>query len=180
MSDNRSWRQAFAVYGQPPVVAMLFLGFSAGLPLLLVFSTLSAWLTDEGVSRTAIGFFGWVGITYSIKVIWAPVIDRLSIPVLGRLLGQRRSWILLGQLGVVAGLVAMVGADPRESLAALALAAVAVAFASSTQDVAIDAFRIEAAVDEFQGAMASTYVFGYRLAMLVAGAGSLYIRGWPG
>ena len=180
MSDNRSWRQAFAVYGQPPVVAMLFLGFSAGLPLLLVFSTLSAWLTDEGVSRTAIGFFGWVGITYSIKVIWAPVIDRLSIPVLGRLLGQRRSWILLGQLGVVAGLVAMVGADPRESLAALALAAVAVAFASSTQDVAIDAFRIEAAVDEFQGAMASTYVFGYRLAMLVAGAGSLYIADWLG
>ncbi|MDY0069696.1 MAG: MFS transporter [Porticoccaceae bacterium] len=180
MPDNRSWRQALAVYGQPPVVAMLFLGFSAGLPLLLVFSTLSAWLTEEGVSRTAIGFFGWVGITYSIKVIWAPVIDRLRLPLLTRLLGQRRGWILLGQLGVVAGLLAMVGSDPRESLSALALAAVAVAFASSTQDVAIDAFRIEAAVDEFQGAMASTYVFGYRLAMLVAGAGSLYIADWLG
>ncbi|HLS99670.1 MAG TPA: MFS transporter [Porticoccaceae bacterium] len=180
MPDNRSWRQALAVYGQPPVVAMLFLGFSAGLPLLLVFSTLSAWLTEEGVSRTAIGFFGWVGITYSIKVIWAPVIDRLRLPLLTRLLGQRRGWILLGQLGVVAGLLAMVGGDPRESLSALALAAVAVAFASSTQDVAIDAFRIEAAVDEFQGAMASTYVFGYRLAMLVAGAGSLYIADWLG
>src|SRR5690554_2883341 len=180
MTDNRSWRQAFAVYGYPPVLAMLFLGFSAGLPLLLVFSTLSAWLTDEGVSRTAIGFFGWVGITYSIKVLWAPVIDRLRIPLLTRLLGQRRSWILLGQLGVVAGLVAMMGSDPRESLAALAIAAVAVAFAASTQDVAIDAFRIEAAIDEYQGAMASTYVFGYRLAMLVAGAGSLYIADWLG
>lgn len=180
MADNRSWRQAFAVYGHPPVLAMLFLGFSAGLPLLLVFSTLSAWLTDEGVSRTAIGFFGWVGITYSIKVLWAPVIDRLRIPLLTRLLGQRRSWILLGQLGVVAGLLAMVGSDPRESLSALAIAAVAVAFAASTQDVAIDAFRIEAAIDEYQGAMASTYVFGYRLAMLVAGAGSLYIADWLG
>ncbi|MFA5632647.1 MAG: AmpG family muropeptide MFS transporter [Porticoccaceae bacterium] len=159
---------------------MFFLGFSAGLPLLLVFSTLSAWLTEEGVSRTAIGFFGWVGITYSIKVLWAPVIDRLSIPLLTRCFGQRRSWMLLGQLGVIVGLLVMMGSDPGESLTALALAAVAVAFASSTQDVAIDAFRIESAIDEYQGAMASTYVFGYRLAMLVAGAGSLYIADWLG
>jgi len=180
MTVDRSWWQAVAVYGQPSVVAMLFLGFSAGLPLLLVFSTLSAWLTEEGVSRTAIGFFGWVGVTYSIKVLWAPVVDRLRIPLLARLLGQRRSWMLLGQVGVIAGLVAMMGSDPHESLAALALAAVAVAFASSTQDVAIDAFRIESAIDEYQGAMASTYVFGYRLAMLVAGAGSLYIADWLG
>src|SRR5690554_4289974 len=117
MTVDRSWWQAVAVYGQPSVVAMLFLGFSAGLPLLLVFSTLSAWLTEEGVSRTAIGFFGWVGVTYSIKVLWAPVVDRLRIPLLARLLGQRRSWMLLGQVGVIAGLVAMMGSDPHESLA---------------------------------------------------------------
>lgn len=180
MVAERSWSQSLAVYGQPQVLALFFLGFSAGLPLLLVFSTLSAWLADEGVSRTAIGFFGWVGVTYSIKVLWAPVVDRLRLPVLTRLLGQRRSWMLLGQAGVVAGLLAMVGSDPHESLAGLALAAVAVAFASSTQDVAIDAFRIEAAKDEYQGAMSATYVFGYRLAMLVAGAGSLYMADWLG
>jgi len=180
MTLDRTWRQSAAVYLQPAVLAMFFLGFSAGLPLLLVFSTLSAWLTEEGVSRTAIGFFGWVGITYSIKVLWAPVIDRLSIPLLTRCFGQRRSWMLVGQLGVIAGLLVMMGSDPGESLMALALAAVAVAFASSTQDVAIDAFRIESAIDEYQGAMASTYVFGYRLAMLVAGAGSLYIADWLG
>ncbi len=180
MTIDRTWRQSAAVYLQPAVLAMFFLGFSAGLPLLLVFSTLSAWLTEEGVSRTAIGFFGWVGITYSIKVLWAPVIDRLSIPLLTRCFGQRRSWMLLGQLGVIVGLLVMMGSDPGESLTALALAAVAVAFASSTQDVAIDAFRIESAIDEYQGAMASTYVFGYRLAMLVAGAGSLYIADWLG
>lgn len=180
MATERNWRQSLAVYGQPQVLAMFFLGFSAGLPLLLVFSTLSAWLTEEGVSRTAIGFFGWVGVTYSIKVLWAPVVDRLRLPLLTRWLGQRRSWMLLGQGGVVAGLLAMVGSDPHESLAGLALAAVAVAFASSTQDVAIDAFRIEAARDEYQGAMSATYVFGYRLAMLVAGAGSLYMADWLG
>ncbi|KJS03952.1 MAG: MFS transporter, partial [Gammaproteobacteria bacterium BRH_c0] len=103
MVTERSWGQSLAVYGQPQVLALFFLGFSAGLPLLLVFSTLSAWLTEEGVSRTAIGFFGWVGVTYSIKVLWAPVVDRLRLPLLTRLLGQRRSWMLLGQAGVVAG-----------------------------------------------------------------------------
>jgi len=180
MTTDRTWRQSAAVYWQPPVLAMFFLGFSAGLPLLLVFSTLSAWLTEEGVSRTAIGFFGWVGITYSIKVLWAPVIDRLSIPLLTAYFGQRRSWMLLGQLGVIVGLLVMMGSKPTESLTALALAAVAVAFAASTQDVAIDAFRIESAIADYQGAMASTYVFGYRLAMLVAGAGSLYIADWLG
>jgi MFS transporter, PAT family, beta-lactamase induction signal transducer AmpG len=170
-----SWREAFLVYLKPQVVTMLFLGFAAGLPLLLVFSTLSAWLRDMEVSRSAIGFFGWVGITYSVKVFWAPIVDRLKIPFLTRTLGQRRSWMLVGQLGVIAGLIGMIGSDPTTQLVSLALFAILVAFASSTQDIAIDAYRIESAVTRYQGAMSASYIFGYRTAMLVAGAGALYI-----
>lgn len=175
-----SWGEAVRVYSRPQVIAMLFLGFAAGLPLLLVFSTLTAWLRDMEISRSTIGFFGWVGITYSIKVLWAPVVDRLGLPVLTRLLGQRRSWILFGQVGVMLGLVAMVLTDPTVSLTSVALCALLVAFSSSTQDVAIDAFRIESAIDEYQGAMSAMYIFGYRIAMLVAGAGALYIADWSG
>ena len=170
-----TWNDALRVYGKPQVLIMLLLGFSGGLPLLLVFSTLSAWLTDLSVSRSTIGFFGWVGITYSIKVFWAPIVDRLQLPLLTSALGQRRSWMLLGQLGIVAGLVLMVSAGQAQALTLLAASAVLVAFSSSTQDIAIDAFRIESARDEYQGAMSATYIFGYRLAMLVAGAGAFYI-----
>ena len=154
---------------------MFFLGVAAGLPLLLVFSTLSAWLRDMEVSRSAIGFFGWVGVTYSVKVFWAPVVDRLSLGGITRRLGQRRSWMLLGQLGIVVGLLGMSLADPQTQLLWVALFAVMVAFFSSTQDIAIDAFRIESAETELQGAMSATYIFGYRVAMLIAGAGALYI-----
>ncbi len=153
---------------------MLFLGFSAGLPLLLVFSTLTAWLRDEGLSRTAIGFFAWVGITYSIKVIWAPVVDHVTLPMLGRL-GQRRSWILFAQLGIAIGLIAMSQLQPANQLLVLALLSVFVAFCSATQDIAIDAYRIEAVEKNKQGAMSAFYILGYRLAMLVAGAGAFYI-----
>lgn len=154
---------------------MLFLGFAAGLPLLLVFSTLSAWLRDMEVSRSAIGFFGWVGITYSVKVFWAPVVDRLPLPYLTARLGKRRSWILMGQLGIVAGLLGMALVDSQQNLLGVALLALVVAFSSSTQDIAIDALRIEAAEPEYQGAMSATYILGYRVAMLVAGAGALFI-----
>ncbi len=171
----KSWSEALFVYTRPRVIAMLFLGFAAGLPLLLVFSTLSAWLRELEVSRSAIGFFGWIGITYSIKVIWAPVVDRLKLPVLTDWLGKRRSWMLLGQLGIAAGLASMALIDPRDSLAAFAAIAVLVAFSSSTQDIAIDAYRIEAVIPEYQGAMSANYILGYRLAMLVAGAGALYV-----
>lgn len=182
-STNRlSWSEAMRVYIHPRVITMLFLGFAAGLPFLLVFSTLTAWLRDMEVSRSAIGFFGWVGITYSIKVFWAPVVDRIPLWGLTRRLGQRRSWMLLGQVGIAMGLLGMAFVDPQEHLVAIALLALLVAFSSSTQDIAIDAFRIEAAIREFQGAMASTYVFGYRVALLVAGAGAFYIadfHNWP-
>jgi PAT family beta-lactamase induction signal transducer AmpG len=170
----RSWREAFLVYARKPVLVVSLLGFSAGLPYLLVFSTLTAWLRDEGVARTAIGFFAWVGLTYSIKVLWAPVVDRLRLPLLRRL-GQRRSWLLMGQLGIALGLALMSRLDPVTSLAIIAAAALLVAFSSSTQDVALDAFRIESAPDEEQGALSAGYIFGYRLALLVAGAGALYI-----
>ena len=173
--QRRSWLETFRVYTRPRVVGMVFLGFSAGLPYLLVFSTLSAWLRDAGVARTMIGFFSWVGITYSIKFFWAPVIDRLVLPYPLRGLGQRRSWMLLAQLVIALGLMGMALSDPQEQLQSIAIFALVVAFGSATQDVTIDAYRIEAVDNIFQGAMAATYVFGYRLALLVAGAGAFYI-----
>jgi len=154
---------------------MIFLGFSAGLPFLLVFSTLSAWLRDAGVELTTIGFFSWVGITYSIKFFWAPVIDRLSLPLLGRGLGRRRSWMLLSQCVIALGLAGMAGCDPQTQLGLIASYALLVAFGSATQDITIDAYRIEAMEPRYQGAMAATYVFGYRVALLVAGAGAFYM-----
>ena len=162
---------------------MLFLGFTAGLPFLLVFSTLSAWLRDVGVTRTAIGFFAWVGVTYSIKVLWAPVVDRVPIPMLTRALGKRRSWMLLAQIGIASGLIGMSMTDPTRTLTPIALFALLVAFSSATQDIAIDAYRIEAVTQDRQAAMAATYILGYRVALLVAGAGAFYIAeyaSWSG
>lgn len=175
MAAEKSWRSAFSVYAQPRVLSMMFLGFSAGLPFLLIFSTLSAWLRDEGVARSVIGFFSWVGLTYSIKIFWAPLIDRLSLPFFTRALGKRRSWMLLAQLGIVAGLIGMASSDSHTQLQQIALFAVWVAFCSATQDVVIDAYRIEAVKPEYQGAMAATYVLGYRIALLASGAGAFYI-----
>ena len=166
---RRSWGEALAAYKQPRVVAMLFLGFSAGLPFLLVFSTLSAWLAQLDVAKSTIGAFAWVGLTYSIKVFWAPVIDRLPLPLLGR----RRGWMLLAQLGIIAGLLGIAGTDPAQDLGLLAAWALVVAFSSATQDIVVDAWRIEAAPAEKQGALAASYQLGYRIALIVAGAGAL-------
>lgn len=172
---------AWAVYRRPMVWRMLLLGFSAGLPFMLVFSTLTAWLRTEEVSRTAIGFFAWVGVTYSVKVLWAPVVDRVRLPGLTRWLGQRRGWMVLAQLTIMTGLMAMAFTDPVNDLARLAVLAVIVAFASATQDITIDAFRIESDEVQYQAAMAGTYVLGYRLALLASGAGALFVAdgaGW--
>ena len=154
---------------------MIFLGFAAGLPYLMVFTTLLTWLRYEGVELTTIGFFSWVGITYSIKVFWAPVVDRIPIPWLTARLGKRRSWMLCAQIVIVGGLLGMASSDPKIELLMIAIYALIVAFGSATQDITIDAYRIEAMGDRYQGAMAATYVFGYRLALLVAGAGTLYM-----
>lgn len=181
-SAKRTWRDSLLVYRHPPVLAMLFLGFSAGLPFLLIFSTLSAWLREADITRTEIGFFSWVGITFSIKVLWAPIVDRMPLPVLTRWLGRRRGWMLIAQLGIAAGLLGIAGTDPGENLIRVAAFALLIAFAAATQDVSIDAFRIEAVEKELQGAMAATYQLGYRLALLAAGAGALYIAdfvSWP-
>lgn len=178
-----SWRESLSVYLHPRVAAMVFLGFAAGLPYLLVFTTLTAWLTEEGVSRASIGFFSWVGITYSVKVFWSPIVDRTKLPILGAWLGQRRSWILLGQLMIAGGLIGMSLTDPSTQLLQLALLALMVAFGSATQDIAIDAWRIEAVSTERQAAMSAVYVFAYRIALLVAGAGALHLVSfvsWPG
>ncbi len=172
---HRSWRGALAIYLRAPVITMLFLGFSAGLPFLLVFSTLSAWLRSDGVEVAAIGFFAWIGMLYSIKFFWAPVVDRLALPLLTRRLGQRRGWMLLAQLMIALGLVALASLEPQGNLPLVAACALLVAFGSATQDIAIDAFRIESAPEDMQAAMASTYIIGYRGGLLAAGAGALYV-----
>ncbi len=175
------WKDAALVYTRPRVVTMIFLGFSAGLPFLLVFSTLSAWLRDVGIDLATIGFFSWIGITYSVKVFWAPVVDHLRLPFLTNRLGKRRSWMLLAQLFVVAGILAMSFTSPTQQIILIATFALIVAFGSATQDICIDAYRIEAVEVKYQGAMAAAYVFGYRVALLFAGAGAFYIAeayGW--
>jgi PAT family beta-lactamase induction signal transducer AmpG len=168
-------REGLRVYLKPRVIGMLFLGFSAGLPLLLVGGTFSAWLRDLGVELTAIGFLSWVGMAHSIKVLWAPLVDRAPLPLLSRWLGRRRAWMLLAQLVIAVALLGMAFTDPRENLTLVALWAVLAAFGSATQDVAIDAYRVEAEARHRQGAMAATYVTGYRVAILAAGAGALHL-----
>src|SRR5690625_6497556 len=145
---------------------------------MLVFTTLTAWLADVGVARASIRFFSWVGTPYSIKVLWAPVVARMELPLLGRWLGKRRSWMLLAQFMIAGGLVGMAMTDPLQNLIQLALFALLVAFGSATQDVAVDAWRIEAASSERQAAMSAVYVFSYRIAVLVAGAGALHLVSW--
>ena len=154
---------------------MLTLGFSAGLPLLLVLGTLSFWLREAGLDRTTIGYLSWVGLAYAFKWLWSPLVDRMPLPLLTRWLGRRRSWLLLSQGMVMAGLVGMAFNDPQLALAPIVWCALAVAFGSATQDIALDAFRIESADVQHQAALAATYQTGYRLAMIWAGAGVLWV-----
>ncbi|HZY17314.1 MAG TPA: MFS transporter [Ramlibacter sp.] len=185
MSDNNptqaqterppGWIDSFKVYLEPASLRMLSLGFSAGLPLLLVLGTLSFWLREAGVDRTTIGYLSWVGLAYGFKWAWAPLVDRLPLPLLTRWLGRRRSWLLLAQAAVIAGLVGMATHDPKASLQAVVVCALVVAFGSATQDIALDAFRIESADARHQAALAAAYQTGYRLAMIWAGAGVLWI-----
>jgi PAT family beta-lactamase induction signal transducer AmpG len=173
--ERLSWGQTLRVYREPATLRMLLLGFSAGLPLLLVFGTLSFWLREAGIDRTTIGYLSWIGLAYGFKWVWAPLVDRMPIPLLTRWLGRRRSWLLLSQSLIMAALVGMALTDPRLALLPMVWCALAVAFGSATQDIALDAFRIESADVPRQAALAAAYQTGYRIAMIWAGAGVLWI-----
>lgn len=157
------------------IALMLPLGFSSGLPFLLVFSTLSAWLREAGISRTEIGMLSWVALAYSFKFLWAPIVDRYDVPVLANLLGRRRGWMALSQMVIALGLIGIAVSSPQTSLPLTIASALLVAFASATQDVVVDGWRIDVASTERQGMMAASYQLGYRLALICAGAGALYI-----
>jgi PAT family beta-lactamase induction signal transducer AmpG len=172
---------ALAVYLERPTLVMVALGFSASLPYFLVFDTLSAWFRAEGLALEVIGFFSLVTLVSSFKFLWAPLIDRTSVPLLTTWLGHRRSWMLVCQSLIILGLWLIAGSDPTVSLGRIAIFAVLVGFSSATQDIAIDAWRIEAAETSKQGAMAAAYQWGYRVGMIVAGAGPLLLAtsyGW--
>ena len=175
-----SWKSASAVYLNRRVLAMFFLGFTAGLPLFLIFSTLSLWLREAGVDRSAVTYFSWAALAYSFKFIWAPIIDKLPLPILNSLLGRRRSWLLLTQIAVILAIAWMAMINPAQGLEGMAVAAVMLGFASASQDIVIDAYRIEAVKKEFQAAMSSMYIAGYRIGMLVSGAGGLYLASYFG
>ncbi|HVH77872.1 MAG TPA: AmpG family muropeptide MFS transporter [Stellaceae bacterium] len=178
---GRDWLAALEVYRRPRLIAVLLMGFSSGLPLALTFGTLSYWLAELGVSLTAIGLFGLVRASYSLKFLWSPLIDRLPIPLLTRRLGRRRSWALAIQFVLALAIFGLGMTDPKIDPALTALAAVVVAFLSASQDIVIDAYRIELLLPEEQGAGAAATQWGYRFGMLASGAGALVaasLGGW--
>lgn len=178
MSLLHTIKSGFSVYLQANVIRIFFLGFSAGIPIMLVFSTLSIWLSEAGTQRASIGFFSWVTLAYAFKWIWAPLIDRIYLPLISTLFGRRRSWLLFSQSCLVFAILLMAFTDPQTHLTQMAIAAVLLAFCSATQDIVIDAFRIESGDHNQQGAMAAAYMVGYRLAMIVATAGTLYLAAY--
>ena len=180
-TPRRAWHDALLVYYQPRILTMGLLGFSAGLPFYLIFQTLSAWLRQSHIDRATIGMMAWAGLAYTLKYLWSPVVDRLPLPLLSRLLGRRRAWMLLAQCGIAAGLFNLSLSDPTAGVMRMALWAVFLAFCAATQDIAIDAWRIESAAVEQQGAMAAAYQVGYRCALITASAGAFLIAdryGW--
>jgi PAT family beta-lactamase induction signal transducer AmpG len=181
--DKRSWAETVRAWLHPRVITMLFLGFSAGIPILLIFSTLGIWLTEAGVSRSAVTFFSWAALGYSFKFVWAPLVDRLPLPYLTRRLGRRRGWMFTSQLMVIGAICLMGSIDPSQShgqLVMIAWAAVLLGFSSATQDIVIDAYRIECAEKELQGMLSASYIAGYRIGMMAAGAGALAVAAHVG
>ena len=174
--NKEAWINIFSHLKNKKLLTMFLLGFSAGLPLLLVFTTLSAWLRDENIVRSTIGFFGWVTIFWGLKFLWAPLIDSIKLPLIHNVLGKRRSWLLLTQLLICLFLYLLATISPTgDSLVAFAICALFVSFFSASQDIVVDAYRIEIAPIELQGILTAGYQFGYRVAFLVSGAGALYI-----
>ena len=162
---------------------MLFLGFSAGLPILMIFSSLGLWLREAGVQRSAVTYFSWAALGYSFKFIWAPLVDKLPLPILTSMLGRRRGWMIFSQIMIIISICIMALTDPAQgvdSLTMMALGAVLLGFSSATQDIVIDAFRIESAEEKMQATLSATYIAGYRIGMLVSGAGALFIASYFG
>ena len=160
-------------------LGMSLLGFSAGLPLLLIFSTLSVWLVKAGVERSTITLFSWAGFAYSFKFLWTPIVDHYRLPLLSKI-GHRKSWLLLSQVLIIISIFITSYSDPSKNLLYTAIGIVLIAFSSATQDIVIDAFRIESEPIQKQGALSSMYLAGYRIAMIVSGAGSLWLASYFG
>jgi len=179
---HKNWTETVKEFANPRVLTMLFLGFSAGVPILLIFSSLGLWLREAGVERSAVTFFSWAALGYSFKFVWAPLIDKLPLPLLTKLLGRRRSWMLVAQFSIITAIFWMAQTDPtiEGNLTTMAFAAILLGFSSATQDVVIDAYRIESADADLQALMSSTYIAGYRIGMLVAGAGALFLADYFG
>ncbi len=183
LATEHSWLNSLKAFFHPRVITMLFLGLSAGIPILLIFSSLSLWLREAGVERSAVTFFSWAALGYSFKFVWAPLVDRLPVPLLTRALGRRRAWMLVAQSSIITAILWMALTNPdagEHSLTLMAFAAVLLGFSSATQDVVIDAYRIESAEEDLQALMSSTYIAGYRIGMLVAGAGALFLASYFG
>jgi len=179
----KSWQDSFRAFLHPRVITMLFFGLSAGIPLLLIFSSLGLWLREAGIERATVTFFSWAALGYSFKFVWAPLVDCLPLPFLTKKLGRRRAWILVSQIAIMISILLMGMTDPSSGMTQLkimALAAVMLGFSSATQDIVIDAYRIESAPIELQALMSSTYIAGYRIGMLLSGAGSLFLAGYLG
>lgn len=172
--------QALRVYGERRVLSVLFLGFSSGLPLALTFATLTFWLKEEGLTNTSIGLFASVGTPYSLKFLWSPLMDRTNFPLLGRLLGRRRGWLAATQLALIGAILGLGATEPGVSAQTTALLAVIVAVCSASQDIVVDAFRVDVLDDDQQAAGAAAYVFGYRIGMLTSGAGALFLATYLG
>ncbi|MGB0459126.1 MAG: AmpG family muropeptide MFS transporter [Porticoccaceae bacterium] len=176
-----NWKQSLGAIAHPRVITMLLLGVSAGIPLLLIFSSLSLWLREAGVDRSAVTYFSWAALGYSFKFVWAPLVNNLKLPFLTKKMGRRRSWLLLSQLMIMLAISLMAIVDPAtDQLTAMALAAVLLGFSAATQDIVIDAYRIESADEQYQALMSSGYIAGYRIGMLIAGAGALYLASFLG
>ncbi len=177
-NPRAGWYEVGRAWLRPQNVAMLFLGFSAGIPLLLIFSSLSLWLREAGVERSAVTLFSWAALGYSFKFVWAPLIDKLPLPGLTRWLGRRRAWLLVAQLAIIGAISWMALTNPLESpqaLTVMAMAAVLLGFSAATQDIVIDAYRIEAAEVRMQALLSASYIAGYRIGMVVSGAGALFL-----
>ncbi|MBJ9986880.1 MFS transporter [Acinetobacter sp. S40] len=182
-TQTTGWKAAFNAFLDRRALIMLFLGFSAGIPILLIFSSLSLWLGEAGIDKSAVTFFSWAALGYSFKFVWAPLIDELPVPFLTKTLGRRRAWLLIAQLLIVASICIMAFSDPslgRSYLIQMAVGAVLLGFSAATQDIVIDAYRIELAETQMQTVLASTYNAGYRIGMIVAGAGALFLAAYLG